>query len=261
MYEDYPEEYEEELEKRKPPIVKLAERVLTELAVELPPVLRSESTTEEYLEYLNKKREACEALLEKKHRERMEGEYNRYLEARERFQKTRENLKNAITDFLNASSRPLHRDCLFICDDEAKNYTFLVRGDFPGDVVNKLLSKNEHVFCVQDQEERLEYLLVSNNGEICRLVALPPEEPIKYEDLKRFVLVFIDGEIIRTKNQAERDKKFEKLVDTIIDDGAYQRLRNDNQRIFYLTHKYDLLRRDARYIMDLLAAMRVMEHK
>lgn len=104
-------------------------------------------------------------------------------------------------------------------------------------------------------------LFVGSSGEIYCVVAPPPEEPVKYEDLKKFALGLIEGDISSTQKQAEKDKEFEKLVDTIIDDGAYHRLRNENQRLFYLTHKYNLLRRDAKEIMDMLAAVRAMARK
>lgn len=252
---------EKEVGREESPFMKLVKRVLSELNLELPPVLRSECTAEEYLEYLNKKRVACEALLEKRYKERMEMEYSQYLEAMERFQRSRERLKNAIIEFANANSKTIPRDCWPECEDGAKNYTFWIRGDYPADLVNQLLSKTEHIFCTEDSDERLEYCLVGRGGEIYRLTALPPDEPVKYEDMKGFMLGLIDTDIVRTKSRAEKDKEFEKLVDKIIEDGAYYRLRNENQRVFYLTHKYNLSRRDAREIMDWIAAVQAMGRK
>ena len=269
MFEDYLEERfgEEERpptsgllargEEGKPPVVELAEKVFRELMIELPPISRSESTAEEYLEYLNKKREKCEALLGRK-KEELEHEYEEYLKAREMFQNSKESLKKAVAEFASANSKPVHRGCRLECDDEAKNYTLWIEGDYPEDVINKLLAKAEHIFCIEESEQRLEYSLVSATGEVHHIIAVPPDEPVKHEDLKKLVLGIIDNDIAYTRSEMEKDKEFDKLVDTIINDGVYRRMRNENQRLFYLTHKYNLSRRDARYVMDMLAVVQAM---
>ena len=271
MFEDYPEEeFDEEVrpsiwelmergERRRSPTLKLAESVFRELETELPPISRSESTAEEYLKYLNKKREACEALLEKKQREKLEHEHEEYLRVRKEFQDSRENLKKAVAEFASANSKPVHRRCRLECDDGTKNYTLWIESDYPEDVVNKLLAKAEHIFCIEESEQRLEYSLVSAIGEVYHVIAVSPNEPVKYEDLKKFVLGMIDNEIADTRNHMEKDKEFDKLIGTIVDDGIYRRMRNESQRLFYLTHKYNLSRKDARYIMDMLAVVQAMK--